>query len=358
MKVVFVYLKAYSQTGGIEAFNNKFIKALHDIAIDNLDVRILSLYDSNSNCENLPDKIKFEGFNGKPISLFNSLVKLVDRETMVFYGHINIAPFAIFLYLSGLNKKAHFIIHGIDVWKKFSFIKRIFFKNFKYLSVSNYTKTIFSSTNDINLSNISIFPNCIDTLTTSNLNPFDTSKFNLLTVSRLDPSEGYKGIDSLIETIPFLIERIPNFKLTIIGKGDDKNRLIKIVESLNVREYVDFKGFVETLEGYYEFCDLFSLPSSGEGFGIVYLEAMKYSKLVIAANAGGATDVIKHDVTGKLCLYGNIKCLSETILNVHDHPKKHEEIGDSGKDYLMRNFTYEKFKERLSLIISKEKSKL
>ena len=358
MKVIFVYLKAYSQTGGIEVFNKNFIKALHDIVVADLNVHVLSLYDSNSGYEKLSNKIKFEGFNGKPISLFTSLVKLVDKETIVFYGHINIAPFAIFLDLFGINKKAHFIIHGIDVWKRFSFIKRIFFKKFKYLSVSNYTKKVFSSNNDINLSNISIFPNCIDALTSNNLNPYDEEKFNLLTVSRLDPNEDYKGIDSLIETIPFLKERIPNLKLTIIGKGEDTNRLVNIVENLGVKDYVDFKGFVETLEGYYEYCDLFSLPSNGEGFGIVYLEAMKYAKLVIAADAGGATDVIQNNLTGKLCSYGNVKCLSETILDVFDFPKKHVEIGVSGRNYLMENFTFEKFKERLSLIISKEKSKL
>ena len=354
MNVIFIYLKGYSQTGGIEAFNKKFIRALDEIEVKNLNIHVLSLYDLDTDFNKAYSKINFEGFNGRSISMLKSLIKLVDSETTVFYGHINIAPFAILLYLLGLNRKAYFIIHGIEVWRRLSIMKIFFLKKFKYLSVSSYTKKIFSLKNNVDLNKISIFPNCIDITTSRNLNPYDETEFNLLTVSRLDPRENYKGIDTLIGTIPFLKNKIPNLKLTIIGKGDDQKRLINIAENLDVKKYVDFKGFVETIEGYYEHCDLFSLPSNGEGFGIVYLEAMKYGKLVIAADARGATDVIQNNLTGKLCPYGNINCISEAILEAYDFPEKHKKIGVSGKDYLVDNFTFEKFKERLELIISKK----
>ena len=103
-----------------------------------------------------------------------------------------------------------------------------------------------------------LFPNCIDPETSKNPNPYDTTNFNILTVSRLDSSEGYKGIDSLIKTIPSVIKKVPNAKLTIVGKGDDKKRLEKLAISLDISDFVEFKGYVESIDSYYEHCDVFS----------------------------------------------------------------------------------------------------
>ena len=355
MRVIFIYLNAFRSVGGIEEFNKKFIRALDDIDEKNIEIKVLSIHDSNEGFNLNTKRVDYRGFNGNYLLAIFNLIKFVKKDSLLFYGHINIAPFTILLYLLGLNRKAYFIIHGIEVWKRLSIMKIFFLKKFKYLSVSSYTKKLFSLKNDVHLNNISIFPNCLEITTSKNLNPYDKSEFNLLTVSRLDPNEKYKGIDTLIETIPFLKKRIPNLKLTIIGKGDDRKRLINIAEHLDVKQYVNFMGFVEKIEGYYEHCDLFSLPSNGEGFGIVYLEAMKHERLVIAADAGGATDVIQNNFTGKLCPYGDVKCISEAILAVYDFPKKHKKIGVSGKDFLISNFTFERFKERLSLIILENK---
>ena len=352
MKIIFIYLKAFSQTGGIEAFNKKFIKALGEICEDDLDsVKVLSIHDSHKDYNSLNNKIDYYGFNGSYLSSFKILLKFIKRDTIVFYGHINITPFAIILFLLRINTKSYFIIHGIDVWHRFSGFYRLFLKKFNYLSVSNYTKKEFSEKNNINLDRISIFPNCIDITNVTNLNPYNENFFNLLTVSRLNPNERYKGIDSLIKTIPFLIKKIPNFKITVIGKGEDKQRLIQIANELNILNYIEFKGYVDDIESYYEHCDVFALPSNGEGFGIVYLEAMKYSKPVIASNSGGSRDVVIDNKTGKLCNYNDINCLANTLIDVFQNENKYLKIGKSGNDHLMRNFTFEKYKKNLENIL-------
>ena len=359
MNIVFIYLKAFSQTGGIEAFNKKFIRALSEIENKNSTTKILSIYDTNKEGSQISNNIEYLGFDGDKIAAFKYLIKHTNKDTIVFYGHINILPFAILLYLMRMNKKAYFIIHGIDVWLRFSFLKRLFLKKFNFLAVSNYTKKVFSEKNNIDLNKTSIFPNCIDLKIKEGPNPnlFDISKFNILTVTRLNPEEKYKGVDSLIKAIPFLLKEIPNIKLTIIGKGEDKGRLFEVAVKLNVLKQVDFKGYVDDLEGYYEHCNVFALPSNGEGFGIVYLEAMKYEKPVIAANSGGVTDVVLNNKTGMLCEYDNIPSLTKTILDIYKSPKKYEVIGNAGLNYLLKNFTFNKFKERLEntlLKINKE----
>jgi glycosyltransferase involved in cell wall biosynthesis len=352
MNIIFIYLKAFSHTGGIEAFNKKFVKALDEICVGDVEsVKILSIHDSEIGYNSPNKRLDYYGFSGSYLSSLRTLLKFIRRDTIVFYGHINILPFAIILLLLRVNARSYFIIHGIDVWRRFSGLYRLFLRKFNFLSVSNFTKHEFSRKNSVDLDRISIFPNCIDIDNSTNLSPYNESFFNLLSVSRLDPNDSYKGIDSLIKSIPHLVRTIPNFKLTVIGKGEDKKRLMNIASGLNILDKIEFKGYVEDIESYYEHCDVFALPSDGEGFGIVYLEALKYSKPVIAANSGGATDVIIDNVTGKLCNYDDIHCLANTLIDISQNQSRYSEIGKFGNDHLMKNFTFEKYKANLKKIL-------
>ena len=359
MNIIFIYLKSFSQTGGIETFNQKFIKALEENSeINNTKVTIISLYDKEDDYKSNSKKIDFLAFNGNKLAALRALIRDAKKDTMIFYGHINLVPFANLLYLLNLNKRAQFIIHGIDVWYRFPLRRRFLMNKFSYLAVSNYTKRVFADKNDIDLSKIVVFPNCIDVdeLPHISNSPYNKNKFNILSVTRLDIDDNYKGIDSIIKTLSVLKEKIPNIQYTVIGKGNDKERLEILANSLEVHEYVEFKGFVEQIEPYYEHCDLFALPSNGEGFGIVYLEAMKFNKPVIAANAGGATDVVLDLETGFLCEYDNQECLSKKIIELHGNSKLAMKLGENGYKYLLKNFTFEKFKERLIQILNDSKT--
>ena len=196
--------------------------------------------------------------------------------------------------------------------------------------------------NNIDPARIVIFPNCIDMIypSSNSKSPYEKGKFNILSVTRLDIDDNYKGIDNIIKTLPVLIDKIPNIQYTVIGKGNDRERLEKLAQTLNVTDCVTFKGFVDEIEPYYEYCDLFALPSNGEGFGIVYLEAMKYRKPIIAANARGATDVVIDNETGLLCDYDDKACLSERMYELYVDIEKRQEFGANGYQYLIENFTF------------------
>ncbi len=357
MNIIFIYLKSFSQTGGIETFNQKFIKALEEnLEVNNAKVTIISLYDKQNDYKSNSEKINFLGFNGNKLAALRALIRFAKKDTMIFYGHINLVPFANLLYLLNLNKKAKFIIHGIDAWYRFPLKRRFLMNKFSYLSVSNYTKKVFAEKNDIDPSKIVVFPNCIDVDESPHISnsPYNKNKFNILSVTRLDTDDNYKGIDSIIKTLSVLKEKIPNIQYTVIGKGNDKERLVDLANKLGVQKYVEFKGFVEQIEPYYEHCDVFALPSKGEGFGIVYIEAMKYHKPCIACNAGGATDVVLDDKTGFLCEYDDCKCLAEKILSLYTNRALAEKFGENGYKHLVENFTFEQFKNRLRNITQQE----
>ena len=116
----------------------------------------------------------------------------------------------------------------------------------------------------------------------------------LLTVGRLDTRERYKGHDRVIAAIPELVARGHDIAYVVIGDGNDRSRLSAIAQRLGVAERVRFIGFVPppTLVKAYRMADLFVMPSSGEGFGIAFLEAMACGTPALGLAAGGACDAL------------------------------------------------------------------
>jgi phosphatidyl-myo-inositol dimannoside synthase len=101
----------------------------------------------------------------------------------------------------------------------------------------------------------------------------------ILTLGRMASQERYKGFDEVIEVMPELIKRFPNLKYMIVGDGDDRGRLEKKAKAMGVSEQVIFAGKIAEQEKVSHLClaDAFVMPSYGEGFGIVFLEALRCS---------------------------------------------------------------------------------
>ncbi len=103
-------------------------------------------------------------------------------------------------------------------------------------------------------------------------------------IGRMSSGEQYKGYEEMIRCWP-LVERIrPDLRLILVGSGDDRPRLEALAR--NTSQSIDFVGQVSDPERdrLIRECAAFALPSRGEGFGLVYLEAMKVKKPVIAGS--------------------------------------------------------------------------
>lgn len=329
MKIVFLYLRAFKSVGGIQNFNKYFMKALGDIQkIDNLEIYCVSLHDSTPDIR-YTDGINFTGCDGRRILfLTNSLIKSYNAD-IVIVGHINLArillliKFLFFRYLI-------LIAHGIEVWNKLSYIKKLSLKKTDtILSVSEFTKNKILENNDLNSSKITIFPDTIDPFfeIPSNFEKPDflKTKLNvrkedkvLLTVSRLSSSDMYKGYDKVIEVLPDVIEQVPNIKYLIVGKGDphEIDRINTLINKLGLENHVFLLGYVpnDQLVQYYLLCDLFILPSTGEGFGIVLLEAMICGKNIITGNVDASKELVENTGYGILVDPENNEDIKEKII--------------------------------------------
>src|SRR5207302_1971283 len=110
----------------------------------------------------------------------------------------------------------------------------------------------------------------------------------------LSAAERYKGIDEVLELMPSLVQEMPDLVYLIVGDGDDRGRLESKTASLRIERHVVFAGYIpeEQKADYYRLADAFVMPGRGEGFGIVYLEAMACGIPVVASKADASREAV------------------------------------------------------------------
>ena len=101
-----------------------------------------------------------------------------------------------------------------------------------------------------------------------------------------------KEISTLIKSFRFILDELPNSKLLLVGDGPLKNDLKTLCAELSLSESVIFSGKVTDVNRYLSAMDLFVLPSSTEGFGLVLLEAMDAGLPIVASNIPALCEVL------------------------------------------------------------------
>ncbi|HZJ82894.1 MAG TPA: glycosyltransferase family 4 protein [Clostridia bacterium] len=177
----------------------------------------------------------------------------------------------------------------------------------------------------------------------------DNDQVLIGTVARLIPS---KGIDVLLDAIPFVNGKYPNVKFIILGDGPEESKLRGQAIKLNCNENIIFAGYKEYIWYYYDVFDIFLLPTLSEGLGISIIEALMVGLPVISTRTGGVEEIIRHNYNGYLVPPGNSKELARAILYFLAHPEKAKEYGRRGKELVKDKFHKETMiRETLDLIL-------
>ncbi len=171
----------------------------------------------------------------------------------------------------------------------------------------------------------------------------------VLIAGRMAATERYKGHDELLAALPLLVARVPGARLVVAGDGDDRPRLTSRAAEIGLGERVAFTGFVSeaTLGELYRRAAVFALPSRGEGFGLVYLEAMRAGKPCVAARGGAAEEVVAAGETALLVDPGDREELAAALARLLSDPEHAARLGEAGRRRWRRQFTVERFREGL-----------
>jgi phosphatidylinositol alpha-1,6-mannosyltransferase len=175
----------------------------------------------------------------------------------------------------------------------------------------------------------------------------------ILTVGRWRTDERYKGTDTLITALPRLLMNWPDLQLVAVGEGNDRDWLEDMVKESGVSRHVHFlsKLSYAELAACYGHCEVFAMPSRGEGFGLVYLEAMACGKPVIGGAHGGAPEVIDDGRTGYLVQHGDAVQLAMAIETMLQNPRLEEEMGRRGKQRVENEFRFNIFAKSFKKIL-------
>ena len=168
---------------------------------------------------------------------------------------------------------------------------------------------------------------------------------------------GHKRFTDLIEAVSLVGKS--NLKLLIVGGGPDEELIRKKAAEMNITELVIFTGYQFVTSPYYKLMDVFCIPSSREGFGLVAVEAMMHSLPVIATEVGGLKDVVLDGETGFLVPPYSPQALADKIQVLIDNPLLRTMMGDKGKERALNYYSairYVKDVESLYLELLNSKS--
>jgi glycosyltransferase involved in cell wall biosynthesis len=140
----------------------------------------------------------------------------------------------------------------------------------------------------------------------------------ILTIARLDSTERYKGYDNVLRALPLVLREVGPVRYLVVGRGDDATRLQSLASALGMAAHVTLPGFVPDTElaDYYHLADAFAMPSTGEGFGIVYLEAMACGVPVLGGNRDGAVDALGNGELGLLVEPTSVDAIAEGLVRL------------------------------------------
>ncbi len=305
---------AFGGHGGISQFNRDFLVALSD-SPDVQRVVVLPRLAVGPLGHILPSiDFRTDALGGlHSYALACAKIATSERPQLVLCGHVNLLPFAAPV-AARHRASLVLIVHGIEVWRQPRLLSRAILASVDHIvSVSRLTldkMQIWSRTAAHRPA--TLLPNSIDLsrfvpATNKSSELLDRyglrDKRVLMTLARLTSPARYKGVDEVLELMPELLKSDPDIAYMVVGDGSDLARLRTKAEELRVASHVVFPGRIDESEKvtHYQLADAFVMPGRGEGFGIVFLEAMACGIPVVASVLDGSREAVQYGALGELC---------------------------------------------------------
>jgi len=357
--------------GGIQTYSALLLKALQDL-YPHATYRVFLKNDVGGRAgagDNSKTKFSYAGSWPKSIrSLYFALLAvgrgLMERPEIIISTHANFSPLAYYLKL--MTGASYWVVaHGIDVWGMNNPALNTALREADLiLSVSGYTRDRLLSEQGLDQEKVVILPNTVDTAR-FDIRPkpeYLMRRYKLashhpviLTVSRLDGREKYKGYDTALRALPIIREVIPEARYLIVGEGDDRSRIERIVAEMGLKGCVTLAGHVSDAElcDHYNLCDVFAMPSKGEGFGVVFLEAMACGKPTLAGNKDGSVDALRRGELGVLVDPDNVAAIAAALTGMLNATYPHQVIYNPQllRQRVISAFGFDSFKSTLSNLV-------
>ena len=337
MRILVLCTDAYGGYGGIALHARDLIEAI--AAHPRVDEVVVLPRLVPREPEPPPVKVRFVAAAARGTAAYvREVLRAGRRFDLVVCTHINLVPIARLL-----RRPAVTILHGIEAWKPLprtparvldgldgvicvSAVTRE-----RFLSWSCFRGPAFVLPNAIHLERFGIRAPASEIVERWGLR----GKRVLLTFGRMVAAERYKGFDEVIEVLPSLPGDVVYLAA---GSGSDLPRLRAKAQSLGLDGRVVFTGYIEEQEkiDVYNLADVYVMPSRGEGFGFVLLEALACGVPVIGSRHDGTREALLGGELGRLVDPSSPAEIRTAILDVL--AEHHREIPPGLAHFAFANF--------------------
>jgi len=151
-----------------------------------------------------------------------------------------------------------------------------------------------------------------------------------------------KGVLNFLRAIPIILQNHHDIQFMIVGDGDLKDEVDRLVRDLDVDKYVTLTGWIDykKLPPFLNEMKLIVSPSYSEGLPSIIIEAMACGTPVLATPVGGIPDIIKDEGTGFIMENNSPECIAKNILRVLNHPNL-SGIIENAWELVEKEFTFE-----------------
>jgi len=313
---------------------------------------IVSMFDGPARHPSVRDKIAFTGRLSRDI--------LIRRPTWMLFSHIGLTR-AQKGIPAPLRRPYGVFLHGVEAWKRLSPSDRSMLRgaSLRLANTAHTASRVMQANPEIG--EVAACPLALTTISTAPPAPdyqlppsiADRTAQLVLMVGGLRGNQAYKGHDQVLQAWPAVVAAVPNARLVVVGEGDDRPRLERAARESGVGDRITFTGFAsdELLAACYERAALFVMPSRGEGFGLVYVEAMAHGVPCIGSFHDAAGDVIVNGKTGLLIDQDDIRAMGQAIVSLLQDPERRRAMGEAAKARVYDEFTTTAFRARLNTIL-------
>jgi glycosyltransferase involved in cell wall biosynthesis len=302
------------------------------------DIRVIAL-------DNLQRDIAL----GKEFSSFWKILKILREEKPDIF-HINSSKMGGLGALAGRFARTYKIIftaHGWAFNEPRPGYQKFIIKFFAWLTVIlSHTTICVSESTRAQVSNwpfveskILVIPNGIREF---HLLPRETTVFTVGVISELHQ---IKGLDILLKAWNKFSKK-HKVNLSIIGEGEERKKLEKLVKELGIGDSVVFKGFLDNARARLKDFDIFVLPSRSEAMPYSLLEAGIVGLPTIATSVGGIAEVIENGINGILVPPEDVESLFSSLLLFYENPRMRDRLGIALKETIMEKFSLEQMFEK------------
>jgi phosphatidylinositol alpha-1,6-mannosyltransferase len=310
MNVLMFLHDAYGGHGGISRNNRDVLDALvHDSRVERITALPRIAGDGS---DPIPAKVDWRvgAAGGTRAFLAESLRAIFGpRPNLILAAHIRLLPVA---YLAKLVTGAPLwlFVYGIDAWDKpknplLTWLAR---RTDGVISISKVTTARFQSWAHLPAEHFRRLPCTVDLdrFRPGAPDPALIARYGLagkrvlFTFGRLVSEQRAKGMDEVMQAMPALLPDYPNLVYLIGGSGPDRPRLEAKAKALGLADRVIFAGRISEEEklAHYHLADAYVMPSRGEGFGIVILEAMAAGIPAMGSGKDGTREALRNGMFG------------------------------------------------------------